>query len=457
MLMNHIEHPPKNTLSFSKKFEATTFNTIRNLLTDKIILDACRSENYVFRNRLLTPVITILHMVVSGIWPENSFNASWQVLWTTFISYFPEIDMKSPDSSAVSKARNRIPCGVWDNIVEALSLKSQQKAQLFEKWPGHRAVLVDGTCLTTPDVLELEAKFGKPNSYHGVGRYPLVRVIVLCLANTMTVLNYKIGPYEEGEKSLLMKLLKTLNPGDILIGDRHFAGANLYWTYKEAGLEFVTRIHQKIKMSNIKRLWAYNENDFVGILKIGKKYLKENPDMPSSIRARFICVQSEIHKKPFWIVTSLLDNEAFPAGEIAQLNLNRWRIETVIKEFKHSASGDLLRSKSVEGVHNEIAAKFCALIIVRTIMIEAAINNNVDPIRTSYTYTVRALITFSPAMTLRPALYLPIIYKAMLKDITWHLVPYRPNRFEPRCITHEIQHYPRLRMTRARWRELNAA
>ena len=60
----------------------------------------------------------------------------------------------------------------------------------------------------------------------------------------MTVLTYKVSKYVSDENTLLYPLLKTLLKGDLLITDRHFAGANLYCRYLSEGLEFLTRAHQ---------------------------------------------------------------------------------------------------------------------------------------------------------------------------------------------------------------------
>jgi hypothetical protein len=329
----------------------------------------------------------------------------------------------------------------------------------MDQWRGHRVVLVDGTCLTLPGEPELHKNFPAPKGCHGYGRYPLARMVCLSLAKTMTVMNYRIGRYRQDENTLLTPMLKTLQKGDLLVADRHFAGANLYHNYMANGLEYLTRAHQKLKISRLNRLYQYNANDFVAKLKVADVYRRRNPELAKSITARFIKVTVSIRGRgrDIWLVTSLLDAAQYPADEIADLYLQRWRIETLFRQFKVNLSSDQLRSKSVEAISKEMAARVCAINIVHSIMLQAALENHVDPMRISFVAAVRTIIAYAPALGLGPPHQLPTIYHAMLREIVCNLVPERPGRIEPRGLSHEPKHYPRLTMTRTQWRAQYAA
>ena len=147
-------------------------------------------------------------------------------------------------------------------------------------------------------------------------------------------------------------------------------------------------------------------------------------------------------RKVVWLVTSLLDDKLYPAKEIVELYGRRWRIETLIREVKINFSADVLRSKTPEGVRKEITARLVAINVVRTIMLEAAKDYGVDPVRISFSHAVRAIISFAPALASEPLWKLLEIYKAMLTQIASHLVPERPGRNEPRIVTRGRKHYP---------------
>jgi hypothetical protein len=443
----------------SLKLESVNFNSIRKILPDHAILKACQDEKYDYRRRLITPIVTILHMITAAIWPEESFTAAWQLAWSSFSASFPWISERCPSRGSVAKARKRVPLAVWKRLTDWICKQSQEYSASMDKWRGHRVVLVDGTCLTLPDETELHKNLPAPKGNNGYSRYPLVRMVCLSLARTMTVIDYRIGRYKQDENILLKSMLKTLRKGDLLVADRHFAGANLYHNYMANGLEYLTRVHQKLKISRLKRLYQYSENDFVAKMKISDVYRRENPQLPKYITARFIKVTASIRGKnrEIWLVTSLLDAAKYPAEEIAELYLQRWRIETLFKQFKVNFSSDQLRSKSVDGISKEIAARICAINIVHVIMLEAAKENNVAPMRISFVATVRIIIAYAPVMALLPAHQLPQIYHSMLKEIASHTVQERPGRIEPRRLAHDPKHYPRLTTTRAQWRVQYAA
>jgi hypothetical protein len=457
--------PNKSIVKVSSKtsissagLESIPLKSIRKILPDKIIQDACHQVNYNYRNHFITPVVTVLHMILAAIWPEESFNASWQLLWSSFIANHPSMAGRSPSRGTVSNARKRMPLQAWNRIAQWLSEQGQVYSEKFDQWRGHRVVAVDGTCMTASNTKELCKTFGLSKGNTGPRLYPLIRMVCLSIVDTMIVINYRIGSYKTDENALLKPMLKTLRKGDILLADRHFAGSNLYWEYMHNGLEYITRVHQRLKVSRLKRLWSYGENDFVARLNIGDVYRRKNPEMPKYILARFIQVETRIRGKyrRIWLVTSLLDDK-YPANEIAELSLKRWSIETLFCQFKIDLSADILRSRSADAIRKEIAARICAINIVHMIMLEAAITNKVDVSRVSFIHTVRAIIAFAPALAMESPSRLPRIYRAMLCEIASHLVPLRPGRLEPRRLAHDPRNYPKLTTTRTQWRKQNAA
>ena len=459
MFKNDIGFTSKNHESISGKIESVTFNSVRRILPDKAIKDACDASGYQYRERIITPIVTVLHMILAAIWPEESFAASWQVLWTSFSSVYSDYAGESPSLGSVAKARYRLTLEMWKKLFEWLSIQTQNLSESLDKWKGHRVVLLDGSCVSMPGNYELIREFGRPSGYHGKCRYPLARLVTLCLANTMTVLDYALGRYDDDENFLARPLLEKLRKGDLLLADRHFAAAHFYWFYQSIGLEFLTKAHQKLKISRIKRIESYGQNDFLGWLNINKKYRQNNPDLPERIKVRFIrfVCSDRGQRKSIWFATSLIDNKLYPAREIALLYGRRWRIETLFRDVKINLSAGVLRSMSTPAIRKEVASRLIAVNIVRMIMLEAAIEKGVDPIRLSFVYAIRSILSFSPALACEPIYKLPQIYKAMLEEIGTFLIPERPGRNEPRAVTRESKHYPRLKGTREQWRKAFAA
>ncbi len=198
------------TSNLGANLEDVTLNSIRRVLPDNAILNACRQADYNHRNRFITPVLTVLHMILAGIWPEESFVASWQLLWASFAANSPSMAGQSPSRGTVSNARKRLPLGAWHRIVVWLSEQGQTYSEKFDQWRGHRVVAVDGTCMTVSNTKELCDTFGLSRGNSGIRLYPLVRMVCLSVVETMVIINYRIGGYKTDENALLKPMLKTL-------------------------------------------------------------------------------------------------------------------------------------------------------------------------------------------------------------------------------------------------------
>ena len=59
----------EKTEIISVNLEAITFNSIRKVLPNSTILNACRKAKYHYRRRIITPVSIVLHMIIAAIWP----------------------------------------------------------------------------------------------------------------------------------------------------------------------------------------------------------------------------------------------------------------------------------------------------------------------------------------------------------------------------------------------------
>ena len=423
-------------------------NVLREVLRDADVLAACREVGHIFRKRLLTPIVAVFHMIAAAIWPDASFQAVWQVFGAEHVS-----------SGSLSKARNRLPAALFKKLHDFVAGLAATVSEPWTKWRGLRVVDLDGMCVSMEDNPELMAEFGTCNTKHGAGRYPLARVVVAMLWGTMTVLGYAVGGYAVSEQALAAELRALLSPGDLAVGDRHFAGANYYAKYIEQGVEFLTRVHQRLKIGRLKRLVTYSPSDFVVEMRVGKKHRHEDPNLPKSIPVRIIRVEGRVRGKfkSIWLATSLLDAKRYPAAEVARLYAGRWRIETMFREFKVTGSADVLRSKKPDGIRNEIAARMMAMNLIRIVMLKAAVVHGKEPTRISFTASLRHVVSTSLRMSTAPAWELTALYEIMLEDIAADTVPERPGRNEPRMKRRETKHYEALRTTRAEWRQANAA
>ena len=111
-----------------------------------------------------------------------------------------------------------------------------------------------------------------------------------------------------------------------------------------------------------------------------------------------------------------------------------WEIETSFSELKviQSMKGNL-RSRTPEGIAFEIAGHALLYLLVRWMMVEAAVKHGCEPLRLSFTYALRELHDLSEKLiTSSPSRVRRVLLPRLLARVASHWVPLRPGRHYPR-------------------------
>jgi hypothetical protein len=429
-----------------QELESNQLKSIKTILPPKRVDKICRGEGYQYRKRLITPLVTLLHMIGSAVSRERSFQSAWHNTGQVGCS------------DILCQARKRLPLRIWQGVDRWIDAEIAKEFDQQNFWRGHRLIGIDGSCVSMSDTPELQKIFGRTESKHGSSRFPVARVMFGFTINTQVTVSHNLGHYRTSEQSLLKDMLKNFHKGDVIICDRHFAGANLYVQYKEAGLEFVTPLHQRQRVDHLKKVKEHAEDDFLVELALTKKHIKENDRLPPQIVVRLIRVETKIRGRQttLWLVTSLLDAKKYPATEIKDLYKKRWKVETLIEEIKIWLGSDVLRSKTADGIRKELYARIVAGNLIHWLVLKAAKKHNKDPQRISMSAATRLIHCYSLKMSEAPEERISDLYEQLLEKIASCIVPHRPNRLEPRMKRRDSKHYPILHVSRAQWRNDNA-
>ena len=98
----------------------------------------------------------------------------------------------------------------------------------------------------------------------------------------------------------------------------------------------------------------------------------------------------------FYIITTLLDPEAYPANELADLYLQRWEVELFFRDIKATMGMDILRCKTPDMVRKEMLMHMIVYNGIRCLMVEAAEEQGVRVRRISFKGSVQALRQWEP-------------------------------------------------------------
>lgn len=154
------------------------------------------------------------------------------------------------------------------------------------------------------------------------------------------------------------------------------------------------------------------------------------------------------------LVTTLLDPVQYPAAEIAEAYLRRWRLELCLDDLKTTLGMDTLHCLSPEMVEKELLAFMIAHNLLRWIMAQAAREHQVDLYRISFTGAMDTLRHSATAMAqAKTAKKRRELWADLLHTLADDLVPLRPGRREPRAVKRRPKPYPRLNKPRRQFRE----
>lgn len=289
--------------------------------------------------------------------------------------------------AALSKARQRLG-------EQPLRKLFDQHAQPFGNptlkgcyWRKHHLVVLDGSTVALQDTTANDGHFGRASNQHGKAAWPLARFVVLAEAGTHLIFRAELGRYNDSEVVLAEKVLVGLRKGMVCLADRLFPGLPLWKKAIATGAHMVWRAKIGLKLERIKTLpdgswlarWkseTRGQADRVGVSVRVIEYRLKGGD-------------GEI----FRLITSLLDPEQAPANELATLYPQRWEVELALKESKQVLrTGQItLRSKMPELVKQEFWGLLMAHYIVRKMMAQAALEEDVDPDNLSYQSSVEII------------------------------------------------------------------
>jgi len=130
--------------------------------------------------------------------------------------------------------------------------------------------------------------------------------------------------------------------------------------------------------------------------------------------------------KTYRLVTTLLNPHVAPALHLVALYHERWEVELVLDEIKthERAQRKVLRSKTPEGVRQELYGMFLADYAVRTLMAQAAVEAELDPDRLSFTEGLFVLTeTLDLALILEPEEAIePLLRRVRQHMVRQHMV-----------------------------------
>jgi len=401
---------------------------------------ALLAEGVTFHQRIYTPLVTTCLFLSQVIDPDHSCRAAVArlIVWLAV----NKRKTCAPDTASYCEARQRLPEGVIARLVRETARRTDARARDAWLWKGRSVTLIDGTTASMPDSSANQKEYPQSKA-QGIGLgFPLVRLVALISLATGVVRDLALGPYqgkETGETALFRTLWGSLEPGEIVLGDRYFGSFFGIAGLGGRGVDGLFRMHQR-------RKFDFRRGRRLGVLDHVVSWPRPaRPDwmdeatyaqIPEELRVRELRVtidQPGFRVNELVLVTTLLDAGRYTKREIAELFLERWNIELDFRSIKDVLGMDVLRCMTPEMVRKEIWMHLLAYNLIRGVMRDAAEAHEKVPRRLSFKGALQTMTGFQDALRWASPIHRVALVGEMLKAISSHEVGDRFGRVEPRA------------------------
>jgi hypothetical protein len=352
-------------------------------------------------------------------------------------------DPGSISEEAFTQARQLLPWGFWAVLVILLTERFEAQHGDRVRFKHFRLLTLDGTCLNLDRWKALRDFFGTVSNGKGP-RQTQARLVMLQLPLVRLPWRYELTPITAGERTVAARLLGHLRRDDLVLMDRGFFSYGLFWQVIRRQAHFGVRAVAGVKFTTVQTL--ADGSRWVDWTPTDRRWRQQG--LPATIRLRVIDYQVKGFR-PSTIVTSVLDPDQVSREEWVGMALvddtgrvlrgpglyhRRWEIETTYSELKEVQGLERsLRGRTPETIHFEVAGHMLLYLLVRWLMVEAAVRAGEDPLRLSFSGALGELIAMLPALVLAgPERAAQELLPRLLSRMASHFVPLRPGRHYPR-------------------------
>ena len=367
----------------------------------------------------------------------------------------------SSANAAYCQARQRLPLKLIEEQARHVAGKLQLSSQW--DWRGRRVLLDDATSCQLPDTPKNQHVYPQPGGQKEGCGMPVMQLLGVFELGSGALLGWQKSPWFVHESGLFeTAVLPHIREGDVLVADRAYDSYANLARLRMLGADAVFRMNAR---RNCPLKPGQQE-----LVQSWKRPLKSarpehyNPQewdaLPATQSVRYIRI--DLRRKGFrtrevTLVTTLLD---VPAEQIAALYLRRWQIEVCFRDIKTTLGMELLRGKSPAIAEREVAMHLLAYNLLRTLMLEAARQENQSLYQMSFAGARDATCRFAPviANTASKRKRTSAI-EELLRCIGTDPIPIRPDRVEPRAVkrrpkVYQLLNKPRQHMKVAQSRRL---
>lgn len=319
-------------------------------------------------------------------------------------------------------------------------------------WNGLRLMGIDGTNESTADTPANERFFGRHVAGYGAAAFPQLKAVHLVEIGTHAVVDSGVWHVHSGEKTVGKRMLRSLSTGMLVLWDCGFHSFEMVKKALVTGAHLLTRLPANVKVNVIRRL--ADGSTLIDLVQRDHK----GRVVGEALRLRLIEYTVRDPALPGYgerrrLITSLLDEVAFPALELARLYHERWEVEITIDEIDTHQRQAAARFRSLKpvGVIQEFYGLLIAHYVLRKIMLDAAHVAHLDPDRLSFTNALELIVDAIYDFQFLDPVHHDARYRQLLRDIAAFRLPPRVTRSNPRVIRAKLANFKMKRPEHYHW------
>ncbi|MDB4422921.1 IS4 family transposase, partial [bacterium] len=323
----------------------------------------------------------------------------------------------------------------------------QRHISPIDCWRGLQLKAIDGTSVTLLDTQKKQDLYPQHSSQKEGCGHPLMGMVGITNLSHGGIEGFETCPARKHDSVIAPRLLKHVHPDDLLLGDRAFCSYEfIARILSERNGHVLMRLHQarhrKLdwrkgkKISPIERLvtWVKPHQQPAG----SELSPEQWEHLPSELTLRYIKLGYENRageKAALVVVTDLLDPGKHPADELADLYMERWRIELTFRDLKTTLGMEYFAVKTPEMAHKTLLMMTIAYNLLRVVMQRSAQEAGKSVSAMSVKGSLDCLT--SSHESFRSVVGKPRLRRKLtaqfIEDCSGHVLPERPYRQEPRA------------------------
>ena len=400
------------------------------------------------RVRQTTALSLVWFIIAMGLWSRLNQCGVWQKLVGKLSVLHPAQGQGHLSDSGISARRKELGSEPLRALMARCCRLIAQPRTIPSAFFGrYRLMAVDATLLPTPDTLANEQAFGRSSNQYGKGAYPQVRAVMLVECGTHAVVGLELSRYEVSEVHGAHRLLTHVGKEMLVMADAGISSGGWLEGLRAQRAHGLGALQAGV-WDRLPRRRRLCDGSILLWVPPSRKGSACYP-LTTGLWVRIISYQLTDERlgepgKVYRLVTTLLNPVTAPALSLVELYHERWEIELVMDEIKthERQQRKLLRSRTPEGIEQEIYGIVLAHYLVRVLMAQAAIQGQHDPDRLSFTQGLFQLTEMMDLALVLDPQAAPGLLSRLYERMSGLLLPERRLRINRREVKQVYNKYP---------------